>query len=662
VTNSTRATAALVVGGVALALSCAGTDGGPTGRIVAVHNALQAIGFNQVGEFSEGVLEEGRSQQFTFDLQEDECYVFVGFGGAGVRDLGLELVSPDGERIAADETTDRQAVLQVCAGAEGEYTVNVSMASGQGDYVLAHWAGGEPTAGGQPARGAAEGSCGRPIALDLGQTISGNTTEAADISGARCVPGGAPDVAYEFTLENRANVCIDMTATYDGALVLQSECGAPHSEIACNDDTGDTRHSALRETLDPGTYYLLASGFADSRGSYSITTAIAESAEPAALCQQAQALTPGQDVQGTTVGCLPDAFQATCAAGARSAEKVYRLPITARSRVRLDASTTTHDGALYLRSSCADAASEIACNDDYRDVRHSLVTATLDPGDYFVFVDGYGEGEQGAFTVRAQVAPLRGNPVPGDACNATQPLTAGALRGSTMSANADLTGSCASNQDAPDLVYALNLTESSRLRARLTRSDMRAALYLQTTCGQQTSEVVCAGSDPAAGIPAIERVLTAGNYFLVVDGMDQNEFGDFEMDVEITSTAEIERQCRTAPLLVSRRPVSASTAGTDEFHASCAGGARSPEAIYRLQLARRQLVRLTLDASFDGALYIRRTCLDESTEVACNDDHQDTRHSLIETTLDRGTYYVFVDGYSSGNSGQYTVQVELLNP
>ncbi len=141
-----------------------------------------------------------------------------------------------------------------------------------------------------------------------------------------------------------------------------------------------------------------------------------------------------------------------------------------------------------------------------------------------------------------------------------------------------------------------------------------------------------------------------------------DEFGDFEMDVEVRSTREMQQQCTQAPLLRPGTAATGSTSGADEFHASCAGGARSPEALYRLQLRRRQHVRLSLETSFDGALYIRRDCLDESTELACNDDHMDTRHSLIETTLDRGTYYVFVDGYSSGGQGTYTLNVELQNP
>lgn len=657
----TWAIRAPVIVGALSVLACPSYDAGPGSRIIAVHNAFQAIGFSQVGEVNEGVLEEGRSQQFTFDFDGEGCNVFVAVGDGGVQDLNLQLVSPDGEELATDSTTDRQAVLEACPEAPGQYTVSLTMASGSGGYVLSHWSGGEIAGGAGPLAREVEGSCGRPIALELGQTVSGSTNQAVDVSTGRCVPGGAPDMVYEFTLENRANVCFDMTSTYDGALFLQSECGQDMTEIACNDDAPDTRHSAVRETLEPGTYYLFASGFAEARGNFSLTSAIAETPEPAEVCRQAQVLTPGQDAQGTTLGCQPDAFQATCAAGARSADKVYRLEVPQRSRVRVATTTDTHDGALYIRSACNDAASEIVCNDDHRDTRHSMVTATLDPGSYFVFVDGYGEGQQGPFSVRAQVEPLRTTAVPGDNCTSAQPLTAGHIRGSTMSANADVTGTCSPSQDAPDLVYALTLTESSRVRASLSRADMQAALYLQSTCGQQASELVCNGG-ARFGPPSIERVLNAGSYVLVVDGLDQNEFGDFEMDVEITSTRQFEQQCRQAPLLNPATPATGATSGADEFHASCAGGARSAENIYRLQLRRRQLVRLSLEASYDAALYVRRTCLDESTEVACNDDSQDTRHSLIETTLDAGTYYVFVDGFSSGSQGQYTLRVELRNP
>jgi hypothetical protein len=655
-------TGSLVVLGL---IACSGHDRGANGRLVAVHNALQAMGFTQLGELGEGALLQGRTQSQSFVFADEDCHVFVVFGGPGVRNIDLALVSPQGETVARDETTDAQAVLRACTG-PGDFTLNINMASGQGRFSSAHWSGGEFGPGDQRATasptGAGAGTCGQPYDLALGETVSGDTSQFPNQTSGRCVAGEAPDVAYRFSLDQRANVCIEMTSTYDGALVLQRDCGQSDSELACNDDAPDTRHSALRELLEPGTYYLLASGYAESRGSYSITTSVAASPDPAAMCQQASLLTPGQTVQGTTAGCLPDTFQATCAAGARSAEKVYRLQVPARSRLRVDAFSNNHDGALYLRSQCADANSELICNDDHTNNRHSLVTATVDPGTYYVFVDGYGEGQQGAFTLRSQVTPLQAAPVPGDSCASAQPLSPGHVLGTTMPAHADLTGSCAPDGDAPDLVYSLQVSENSRLRARLTRSDLRAALYLQSSCGQPSSEVACVTGQTGAALPSLERVLSRGQYFLVVDGLSENEFGEFEMDLELTSTRDIERQCRAATLLRPGTPVTGTTSGMDEFHASCGDGAQSGEDIYRLRLTRRQRVRVSLESSYDAVLYLRRSCLDESTEVACNDDHQDTRNSMVEATLDRGTYYVFVDGFSSGNQGQYTLRVESSNP
>ena len=65
--------------------------------------------------------------------------------------------------------------------------------------------------------------------------------------------------------------------------------------------------------------------------------------------------------------------------------------------------------------------------------------------------------------------------------------------------------------------------------------------------------------------------------------------------------------------------------------------------------------------SYDGALYLRRDCTDQTTELACNDDSTDNHHSYIEATLDRGTYYVVVDGFRTGNVGTYTLSMQTAN-
>ena len=54
--------------------------------------------------------------------------------------------------------------------------------------------------------------------------------------------------------------------------------------------------------------------------------------------------------------------------------------------------------------------------------------------------------------------------------------------------------------------------------------------------------------------------------------------------------------------------------------------------------------------------------MDIATEVACNDDQGDNRHSRIERNLDAGTYYVFVDGFQSNSQGEFNLNVEVSEP
>ena len=137
----------------------------------------------------------------------------------------------------------------------------------------------------------------------------------------------------------------------------------------------------------------------------------------------------------------------------------------------------------------------------------------------------------------------------------------------------------------------------------------------------------------------------------------------FRPQARVEDPAAAERACRAARPLVSGRTVTGTTVGgTDRFQATCAGGARNPENLYRLVLPRQSRVRLALTAQYDAALFIRQDCLQQSTERACNDDSTDPQHSLIETTLPAGTYTVFVDGFGNNNAGQYTLETQITAP
>jgi hypothetical protein len=302
----------------------------------------------------------------------------------------------------------------------------------------------------------------------------------------------------------------------------------------------------------------------------------------------------------------------------------------------------------------------LACNDDHRDARHSLITATVDPGRYYVFADGYGQGSAGDYSLVAELAPTTGGNVAGDGCASPQPYgsSGGDLTIDTFRATDDFQASCG-GRGAPDLVYRLELRSRSRLRASLAEAEFAPVLYVQSACGG--AEVLCA--DLSSGQP-VDHTLAPGSYYLVVDGQTPDAFGSARIAFQLDDLGAMEALCRQAPLLRPGQQITGDTAGsTDRFQATCAAGAQSPDLVYRLVLRRAQRVRISSEQSdYDGAIYVRSDCLDPSTEVACNDDAGDNRHSLIEVTLQPGTYYVFVDGYAQGSQGHFTLDVDLMRP
>jgi hypothetical protein len=651
--------------GLIAAASCSGGSGRLSPSYVAVHNTMTAMGYVQSGEISEGSLGEGGVARFTTTLRGGDCYTVVAFGDGGVQNIDVVVMDDTGAEVATDRTQDSQAAAQLCPDREGEYQVAVRMARGGGNYVVTSWSGMPRNPGGGPnpqVAGNGRGSCSQPIALAFGTPVRGDTNQGQSVLTGSCIQGGqAPEQVYRITLERRAQVAITLNSGFDGALYLLGTCGEMRSEIACNDDSPSTSRSHLEETLDPGNYYVVVDGFSNASGEYELIAEVTDLQSLAQVCRAAQTVQPGQAVTGTTAG-NPSYFTATCADGARSPDRVYAIDVPSRSRLRLRMQAT-YDGVVYVRQDCANPNSELACNDDHRDTRHSMVVTTVDPGRYFLYADGYSTGNSGDYSLRADLAPLTGGTAPGDGCGAPGPYTAGQdIELDTFPATDDFAGSCG-GQGAPDVVYQIDVQNRMRMRARTLDSEFQAALYLQRQCGQSTSEVVCSSSPGQSGGTELDSTLQPGTYFLVVDGATQDAFGASRVEVQLDDLQALERACQGAPRLRPGRAVTGDTSSSsDRFQATCAGNAQSNDLVYRLQLTRRSRVHITSTQQFDGAIYIRGDCTDPGTELACNDDSTDNRHSEVDVELDRGDYYVFVDGFSNNNQGSFTMEVEVSRP
>ena len=648
---------------VALAASgCGGSEGQLEPRFVALHNAMQAMGMSRLGAISEGSLPEGAEARIETELAGGECYTFVALGDERVEDVDLRIVSESGEEIGRDTTYDRHAAAQVCPEDGASYQIVVRMASGQGGYAVTSWSGG--SAGGAVARGGARGpgvagNCDDPIPLELGRPVQGNTQSARNAMSGSCFNGDAPEQVYRVSVDERVQLSAVVQSAFDGAVYVLRTCGQPQSELACNDDSPDTSRSAVDVTLDPGEYFVVVDGYGSESGTYELIASVSPLQSLEAVCDSATALAVGQPVSGATTGSA-NYFQATCAGGAASPDRVYYLDVPSRSRVRVS-QQSDHDGALYMRRSCADPNTEIACNDDHVDQQHSLVTAIAEPGRYYVFSDGFQNGNAGNFTLTAELTSDAGGGATGDTCAAVATLAAGQpTQLDTFEARDEYAGSCG-GQGGPDVVYQIGVRQRSRLRVQVGQPQFTGTVYVRSNCTDATTEVACVEVAQSNG-GTVDTVVQPGTYSIIVDGARPDAFGTAQIEAQVDDLAALERSCRAAPLIQPGRVISGDTSqSSDRFQATCAGNARSNDVVYRLRIRRRSMVRVNMQSDFDGALHLRSDCTDPTAEIACNDDHNDNRHSFVEQTLDPGLYYVIVDGFSTGNQGSFTIDVDVSN-
>jgi hypothetical protein len=245
--------------------------------------------------------------------------------------------------------------------------------------------------------GSADGdTCGDARSLaSLKGVVSGDTFDARDDVAVSCGVSGAADVMFRVDLLRKARLFARVRAE-EGKhkLALQKRCGVPGSELECG--------NALDRVLEPGTYWVVVDdATATSFGRFQLGYRIDDLAAADAACALAPVLAPGQTANGTTTGA-DDRFTATCADPVdmqSGKDRVYKFTLPKRSRVELKLSTPTFAGVLTLRRTCADPASEAACRSASSPDSTMQLEHTLEPGTYYVIVDGRHADSDGEFAL-----------------------------------------------------------------------------------------------------------------------------------------------------------------------------------------------------------------------------------------------------------------------
>jgi len=316
-------------------------------------------------------------------------------------------------------------------------------------------------------------------------------------------------------------------------------------------------------------------------------------------------------------------------------------------------------------------------------------------------------------------------PAAGDKCsnafqvNDGQPLTTALLgqalvyEGSTTEAKQDFAKVCqGENGFGRDVFYELKVGADLLVTVQLSLkgSNWGLVYVLKGDC-DAGSVLACddegSWADPKAHVTV---PLPPGTYYVVVDGEDSDDHGDYELvftvelppesetncvdgldddtdgktdcqddecqafDVCIESSGE---DCDTAFPVGHGPPVSAALIGvglvyegtTEGMTADLTGpckksSSESPDAVYKLVTVDSLVVTaklVTEGYAFDPVVYLMQEGCGPGAVLACEGTNWS---SLVDITvpLVPGTHYVAVDGVNEGDSGQYTLNLSFAAP
>lgn len=248
-----------------------------------------------------------------------------------------------------------------------------------------------------PTPPSADESCAAPPSIPPNQTLSVTLGDHQDDVNLGCI-AGAVDAAYALDLAAASDVLlVQRIASGDfGAVSLSAPACTAASTLACQSG-GSSPVRLSRRNVPAGSYRVVA----ESQQAQDVQlTAFVRDAVPPTLvpfadgCADAFPIPPaGGFFQGNTANATAD-FSAGCdqggVGGGGAKDQLLSLTLAAAKRVILDMSGSGYNTIVDVRKgpSCPGTEVTKACAVGYLAGR-SYLDLTLDPGSYYIQIDGY---------------------------------------------------------------------------------------------------------------------------------------------------------------------------------------------------------------------------------------------------------------------------------
>jgi hypothetical protein len=514
-----------------------------------------------------------------------------------------------------------------------------------------------------------EPDCGRPDhdVCDDALSITASGTYILETAGAApdytlgCTSGVRQDLVAAIEI-SAADGPRDLSIELQGDLFvtaasLRTDCEVTTSEISCR--SGYPATIRLR-ALEPGTYFLILS----SLGGPGEMALEVELNEPTPLpsndtCARATEIPVpmGGTYAGSFIG-VGDEATLSCGSSAQGdLFYTFTIPAGDARTVNVSLNADTGEGMNFaVLDGCTGTERRCAYGSPAQ-----ARTYRLGPGTYVVAIEGPSWTEVD-YTLNV-VFEAASDPLPGDLCSTAVALTPGTTYTGTMvGAEDDLAIECSFR--APERIHTFTLAAESDVNIEVDGGRSYLSAALSTECPIASGRSLFCGS----GVPARGRIrgLTPGTYYLIVEG---TRAGSYTIDVAVTSppvpVVDVtgNDSCGTAhdvPATGGLFRGSTATLLHDYAPVACGSSGTAKDAVFELSLTTRQrVIASTAGSTIDTVLYMLGSSC--SPELACDDDSAGSGDSLLDRTLEPGTYFFVVDAFSSATAGEYFLEV-LVEP
>lgn len=445
--------------------------------------------------------------------------------------------------------------------------------------------------------------------ISMGQSMAGL------LSAADCVqPDGVYGDRWSLSLSGQTDVRIDLTSNqFDAFLELRDDVG---NMIAQNDDAGGSLDSRIIQTLQTGSYIILARSLVPGQtGGYQLSVSEAPDCSPVGVLQLGQTVTGALDADD----CLFE-FGGNM--------DNWSLSLTSTQRLRIDLKSSDFDEVVLVQDQHGNIINGAGGGGP---TAHARLETELGAGEWTISVTSTFGTARGSYDLTVDVAP---------ACTPGTDIVFGETVSGSISPS-----DCLSNFGMPADSFGINITEETAIGIHLKSPDFEPLLILRDANGM---DLAIAWDEMGDGNAWIRQSLNPGSYALFVATTSYPGQGSYQLIVS-------EIVCDD-PRPIDFGETVNGTLDTDD----CLRPGGAFQESWGLVLANETTARIDLESdAFDAFLVLKDS---DGNILATNDDGGGGLNSRIDHALAAGTYEIVASSFSPGQTGTYQLTVDVPPP